>query len=319
MEWFSGNVTSAVQKAKHDGTIFLVFVYGDDDDSKSTLLEWNNECIKEVSDNCVAIKLESSSQSCQQFSQIYPVMCVPSIFFISARTGLPLEVHGGKMSHTDIVEKYQLAKSRHVSRGTAAANTSGAAANSSGAAASSQPPDQDKTAVDNRSDKPADEDSISLEEKKRRAEALLAAKREQKTLEEIEKEKASEIERRRLGQDLAKLRQFKEEQERKELEQARRKEKEEARLARERVKQQIEQDRLDRAARYQKEKTEADAVKQKQAEAKIAADEAAVRQRTAVQRETTRIQFRLPDGSSVTESFKSSQEFRVARDRKSVV
>ena len=77
----------------------------------------------------------------------------------------------------------------------------------------------------------------------RRAHQLLAMKREEKAQEEAEKAKQGEVERRKVGQDMARLKQWKEERERKEFENSYKKQKEEDRLAREKVRADLERDR----------------------------------------------------------------------------
>jgi len=77
-----------------------------------------------------------------------------------------------------------------------------------------------------------------------RARQLLAQKREEKAREEAEKSKNEEMERRKLGHDTARLKQWKEERERKEFENSYKKQKEEDRLAREKVRADLERDRL---------------------------------------------------------------------------
>lgn len=76
-----------------------------------------------------------------------------------------------------------------------------------------------------------------------RARQLLAQKREEKAQEAVEKAKHEELERRKLGQDVGKLKQWKEEREKKEFENSYKKQKEEDRLAREKVRADLEQDR----------------------------------------------------------------------------
>jgi len=76
-----------------------------------------------------------------------------------------------------------------------------------------------------------------------RARQLLVEKRDEKAREAIEKAKHEEVERRKLGQDTAKLKQWKEERERKEFENSYKKQKEEDRLAREKVRADLERDR----------------------------------------------------------------------------
>ena len=72
---------------------------------------------------------------------------------------------------------------------------------------------------------------------------MLAQKREDKLRAEAEKARHEEMDRRKVGQDMAKLKQWKEEREKKEFENSYKKQKEEDRLAREKVRADLEQDR----------------------------------------------------------------------------
>ena len=76
-----------------------------------------------------------------------------------------------------------------------------------------------------------------------RTQQLLAQKREEKAREAAEKSKTEELERRKLGQDMGKLKQWKEQRERKDFENSYKKQKEEDRLAREKVRADLERDR----------------------------------------------------------------------------
>ncbi len=122
MEWFDGNVGEAIQAAKQLKAIFVVVIHGE---SKwSFLFTWHwfesffclgpedDEATKEflsfLGDDSVNSKLKrptavcirvlNGSTECNQFSQIYPVVLVPSIYFIDSMTGVDLEVTGGKMT-----------------------------------------------------------------------------------------------------------------------------------------------------------------------------------------------------------------------------
>lgn len=128
-----------------------------------------------------------------------------------------------------------------------------------------------------------------------------------------ETESKGEVERRKLGKELQDFKRKQEEDQTKRLLEERQKEKEEERAARERVRQQIALDRAERAARYARTVQEENAAKearlqqvQQEQEAKR---EAAVRQRSTV----ARLQFRLPDGSSISSQFPAQSRLREAR------
>ena len=97
------------------------------------------------------------------------------------------------------------------------------------------------------------------------------------------------------------------EAEAKELRDQMKKDREEEKMARQRVKDQIARDREERAARYKKEKEEKEAEKQQKLEAKASATAEEDAVKAAARLEHARIQFRLPDGSAITQQFPSSE------------
>ncbi|KAI2525169.1 UBX domain protein 4, partial [Homo sapiens] len=117
MLWFQGAIPAAIATAKRSGAVFVVFVadgltvsprlecsgaisahcnfhlpsasnspasasyVGDDEQSTQMAASWEDDKVTEASSNSfVAIKIDTKSEACLQFSQIYPVVCVPSSF-----------------------------------------------------------------------------------------------------------------------------------------------------------------------------------------------------------------------------------------------
>uniref|UniRef100_A0A8C7RJF3 UBX domain-containing protein 4 n=1 Tax=Oncorhynchus mykiss TaxID=8022 RepID=A0A8C7RJF3_ONCMY len=96
MLWFGGSIPAAIISAKEQSSIFVVVITGDDEVSAQIMSSWEDDRVAEVSHNCcVAIKVDAKSETCSQFSQIYPVVCIPSSFFIG-ENGIPLEVVAGR-------------------------------------------------------------------------------------------------------------------------------------------------------------------------------------------------------------------------------
>ncbi|KAM9236016.1 UBX domain-containing protein 4 isoform 3-T3 [Leptosomus discolor] len=60
--------------------------------------------------------LKSTPKACLQFSQIYPVVCVPSSFFIGDN-GIPLEVIAGSVSVEELVTRIHKVKQMHTVKG----------------------------------------------------------------------------------------------------------------------------------------------------------------------------------------------------------
>lgn len=107
MKWFEGSIPEAIGAAKSRNAIFVVYVHDSSEASKSTDEALGQKDISSVlgSDKFVAIQLENGTEGAKQFSQIYPLVLVPSLFFISGQTGIPLEVLGGPLNVENLRHK----------------------------------------------------------------------------------------------------------------------------------------------------------------------------------------------------------------------
>ncbi|XP_069472642.1 UBX domain-containing protein 4 isoform X2 [Ambystoma mexicanum] len=113
MLWFKGSIPEAIARTKEREAVFVVFVAGDDEQSTQMAESWENEKVTETAaKGFVAIKIDSKSEACLQFSQIYPVVCIPSSFFIGDN-GVPLEVIAGSMSTDELVNRIDKVKQMH--------------------------------------------------------------------------------------------------------------------------------------------------------------------------------------------------------------
>ncbi|KAJ8282617.1 hypothetical protein COCON_G00051360 [Conger conger] len=113
MIWFEGTIPAAIASAKQQNAIFVVVITGDDAQSAQVLSCWEGDRVAEATENCcVAIKIDASSETCVQFSQIYPVVCIPTSFFIG-ENGIPLEVIAGSMSAEELVKRITKVKQMH--------------------------------------------------------------------------------------------------------------------------------------------------------------------------------------------------------------
>uniref|UniRef100_A0A8C7WVC5 UBX domain-containing protein 4 n=1 Tax=Oryzias sinensis TaxID=183150 RepID=A0A8C7WVC5_9TELE len=73
--------------------------------SAQLMSSWEDEQVSAAASSCcVAIKVPASSETCVQFSQIYPVVCVPSSFFIG-NSGVPLEVIAGGVTPQELLKR----------------------------------------------------------------------------------------------------------------------------------------------------------------------------------------------------------------------
>uniref|UniRef100_A0A8C0AUX3 UBX domain-containing protein 4 n=1 Tax=Buteo japonicus TaxID=224669 RepID=A0A8C0AUX3_9AVES len=88
----------------------VLYLTGEDEQSTEMAARWEDEKVTEAaSDGFVAIKIDTKSEACLQFSQIYPVVCVPSSFFIGDN-GIPLEVIAGSVSVEELVTRIRKVK-----------------------------------------------------------------------------------------------------------------------------------------------------------------------------------------------------------------
>lgn len=111
------------------------------------------------------------------------------------------------------------------------------------------------------------------------------------------------MERRKVGQDIQKMKRWQEDQQLKNIMEEREREKQQEKAARERVLAQIAQDKADRAARFSNNQS------QVQNNPQISVQ----RTPSTTNSNITRLQFKLPDGSSHTHEFASSELLEAVR------
>uniref|UniRef100_A0A8C2NBU5 UBX domain-containing protein 4 n=1 Tax=Capra hircus TaxID=9925 RepID=A0A8C2NBU5_CAPHI len=336
MLWFQGAIPAAIASAKRSGAVFVVFVAGDDEQSTQMAASWEDEKVTEASSNSfVAIKIDTKSEACLQFSQIYPVVCVPSSFFIGD-SGIPLEVIAGSISADELVTRIHKVRQMHSLKGEASlANGSQSEGSVSTPSASFEHNNtsdncqsrnvelcETPSTADTKSDSATGGESsgqtaVSQEpsgcSNQRPTEDLTVRVERFALIFRHSREIKKEIERRKTGKEMLDYKRKQEEELTKRMLEERNREKAEDRAARERIKQQIALDRAERAARFAKTKEEVEAAKAAALLAKQA--EMEVKRETSTKERSTvaRIQFRLPDGSSFTNQFPSDAPLEEAR------
>lgn len=347
MFWFEGSIPDAINLAKQRSSVFVVVITGEDEQSAQLISSWEDDKVSEEANNCcVAINVDAKSEPCVQFSQIYPVVCIPSSFFIG-ENGIPLEVIAGNVSAEELMKRINRVKQMHAQqiRGEKVLpeasgpvetrpldSTAPIPAPAMPVRSATEPESVPQTAKDslsstvddgslpstvtpaeNASSDHATQSEDKLDAKVERLTKKLEEKQEQKKKGEEEKEILAEVERRKMGKDVQDLKKKREGERTKRLLEERNREKAEEKAARDRVKQQIALDRADRAARYAKTQEEEKTAKQALLQARQAEHEerkeAVVRERSTI----ARIQFRLPDGSSFTNQFPSQSRLQEAR------
>ncbi|CAL4158408.1 unnamed protein product, partial [Meganyctiphanes norvegica] len=273
MQWFEGSIVQAVTEAKNANAIFVVYVHDSSEASTQTDLVLNDTEVSSVlsTTQFVAIKLENGTDGAKQFSQIYPLVLVPSLFFISGQSGVPLEIVGGAFSRDDLLNKlYKLnptceQDNSPVSQSNKNKETEESASSESKETAdlekdssmeafptaevdtiqettsSEAPTTRPPAAQDTESSacSPGQIDDLSnvpLEERLERAKIILEEKQANKQKEKEEEDRRKEVERRQTGKDVAKQRQLQHKEELRNAAEERRKDKQDDKLARERVK-----------------------------------------------------------------------------------
>ncbi|XP_052462539.1 UBX domain-containing protein 4 [Carassius gibelio] len=300
MRWFEGSIPAAIAAAKERRCVFVVVITGSDDQSAQLMSGWETVSVSEAAQNCcVAIRLDAQSEACVQFSQIYPVVCIPSSFFIG-ENGVPLEVIAGSVTEDELQRRILRVTQMHTQQIEDAERADQTEAHGS----------EESLSVSLEEERASGHETPQLlDDRVERITKKLEERREQKKKAEEENELKKEMERRKMGKEMLDFKRQQEEEKTKRLLEERNREKAEERAARERVKQQIALDRADRAARYAQNQ-------QDTAAARLAAQQTRENTRDAAQRERSavaRIQFRLPDGSSFTNQFPSETRLLEAR------
>uniref|UniRef100_A0A8C9RTP5 UBX domain-containing protein 4 n=1 Tax=Scleropages formosus TaxID=113540 RepID=A0A8C9RTP5_SCLFO len=283
---------------------------GDDEQSSHLMSSWEDQRVSDATSNCfVAIKIDAKSETCVQFSQIYPVVCIPSSFFIG-ENGIPLEVIAGSVSAEELVKR--IAKVKQVPA-EPILFLSHLLDHLMYLAPFSCYAWICESTVSSAMWLVIADFVLLLLETCCRLTKKLEERREQRRKGDEENEIKKEVERRKLGKEMLEYKRRQEGERTKRMLEERNREKAEERAARERIKQQIALDRADRAARYAKNMEEVEAAKVGVLQARRmeleAKKEASQRDRSTV----ARIQFRLPDGSFFTNQFPSETKLYEAR------
>ncbi|CAD5122609.1 DgyrCDS11022 [Dimorphilus gyrociliatus] len=240
---------------------------------------WENEdvCKAIEETRSVCLKLEANSEECAQFSVYYPVMTVPTTYFIGF-DGKQKLIVAGYVESADFLKKIT-------------------------EACDGVSPSDSASGVD-----------LSINDKVEKAKEKLRQKQEERKFEESQKEKDDELNRRSTGKNVTKLKQW---QETKEAEETRNqiiKDREEDKKAKERIKEQIARDRAERKARFEETQRLKKATTEKEKQEKLQREADEKRMEASRRSETARIQFRLPDGQAVNHFFPSGNKFQDAVD-----
>ncbi|RXN00178.1 UBX domain-containing protein 4 [Acipenser ruthenus] len=341
MLWFEGSIPAAIASAKQKNSVFVIFIAGDDDQSTQMLSSWEDDKVAEataqsfvaikidaksffIGDNGIPLEVIAGSVPAEQLVNRIEKVKQMHIQQKNVKLGgadenqVATEQHSASLVTPDLTSQSQSLPSETVQPN--GAHLSDAEPENIAAAAASKAC-LSKTVEDgvhSGQPSPAEEISVSSEDasvssqpeedlniKVERLTKKLEERREHKNREE-ESEIKKEVERRKVGKEILDFKKKNEGEKTKQMLEERNREKAEEKAARDR-------DRADRAARYAKTKEEVDAamaaaLQTRQAEL-VAKKQTSQKERSAI----ARIQFRLPDGSSITNQFPSETRLEEAR------
>merc|ERR1711973_479186 len=106
MNWYSGEVGAAIQKAIGEKKVFIVFVKDESENSTKMEEMWNETDVSETctDDKCVAISITKDLVPGQQFGAIYPILVVPSTYLINNQ-GIPTDIVPGLVEKEEFVKR----------------------------------------------------------------------------------------------------------------------------------------------------------------------------------------------------------------------
>lgn len=271
MNWYNGDIGTAISTSKTSQLIFMVYAYDEEEANHQMhdLINSDEDVAKLLNDNCLSLKLEKENETCKQFTQIYPVKSYPTIYLIG-NNGRPLDVIPGKGDQAvesketllASLQKSVVAHTLSLQMATVAAVAATASTSGSTSAAASLDQEQPKSS--------SEESSVaaevvgaadSIEEKVALAKEKLRQIKTKKLADEKEKQRIAEVNRRKMGQEVIKQKRERDEQEMRRVAAEKRKEKLDDELAKQRVKERIAQDREEKNKKYSVEQQEAAAAK----------------------------------------------------------
>jgi len=304
--FFSGTVQEAVTQAIELKFMLVVSIQDDKGDSLRLDSEtWKNEKVAELlSTEVVSLKLIASSEAARYFYSIYPVLILPTIYFIGFN-GAPLKVITGFQTPEQVLATFQEAKNLLYNQPTTPSQSS---ASSSSPSPSSSPSSSSSAAPSTPQPSPKEQTyqrpHLSEEEQKKKLLTKLEEIKRKKAEEENQKEKENEINRRKNGRESSEtVKRLQETKVKRELEE-KQKEKKDELAAKKKIKEQIEADKRERKKLF---------------EAKEPKETVLQNPPTGMSLYKTpsdapsKIAFRLLDGSTVSSQFKSTDTLATAK------
>eukprot|EP00057_Strongylocentrotus_purpuratus_P034462 XP_795314.1 PREDICTED: UBX domain-containing protein 4 [Strongylocentrotus purpuratus] len=317
MKWFEGQISNAVAQARQQRSVFMVYIRGSNEDSEKMDATWEEETVDKSCQEAgiVVLRLQADSEECKQFSVYYPVICVPCVYLIAGETGVLIESIAGFATSSDLVQKI---KKVHETMKQAQSASPPAEQPATAPQVAAVTPVQPSSTPEVSSAAASSSSSGSQKESAQERAARMRQKMEEvhrkKEQQRKEAEKQKELERRKVGQEIQKADQGRTELQARKAADDLRKERLDDKLAREKVLQQLARDKAEKEARFRTEKEKREQQKmqaQKEKEETLKATQA---QKEAAKLDTAMIQFRLPDGSTMTNQFDSKAPLQEAQD-----
>ena len=254
MLWFKGSVSEAIAESRRIGSLFIVYIKGDDEHSRKMDAVWENEKIKEVClSDCTAIRLLANSNELQQFSSIYPVVCIPCTYFLDG-AGTPLEVIAVSLPIEQFLDKIQQTIQKHRAKFPKVECPPPATVEQSESLPSTSL--QSNASTSSGPVEGSDNSEQALADRVARAKNLIEQKKKEKADKEKEDGRRKEVERRNEGQKLSKAKAEREEMLAQQMAERIRTEKAKDKAAKDAIRQKIAQDKAERAAREEVQKRE---------------------------------------------------------------
>ncbi|CCD73207.1 UBX domain-containing protein 4 [Caenorhabditis elegans] len=302
MQWFGGNVATAIQISRKNKALLIVYITTDSEDGQIFDGFWQHIDSSNLLCAVVGIKLKAGETSAQQFADIYPTPILPAAYLID-QNGKPLEVITPLVGKTydQFRAKFDKATAQFVNgMPTAAANQLSTPSPSPAPVqvpASTDAPIPAPTPVTApiQSSSTSQEMTRELAEKVARAKALL----EQKKQKDAEKKREAD---KHVKEEMTKAREAKQERDAEALVKAAKQRKMEKLAAESDKKRILAQIKADREAAQKK--------FGKLVNTENASENTEKKQETtvgkAVPSDRCRLQVRLPDGSTFVEEFPSN-------------
>ncbi|XP_071942676.1 UBX domain-containing protein 4-like [Antedon mediterranea] len=315
MLWYEESINAAIKAAQQKNSVFLVYIRGNEDDTGTKTMDksWDDGDVEQICKDggVVAIRLNANSVECAQFSEHYPVVCIPSVSFIDGSNGVYLEAIAGAVTPQElkanikkIVEKKNGTKSRDATDSNTQVKTSPQSVSSAAPQAAAS-----VSTTQSESSSSAKKTEETIEEKAARLRKKMYALQEKKEKQKKQVEKQKEMERRETGKQMQEQKKKNQDSVALRAMQERKKEKQEEEMHRKLVREQLERDKLEKKTRFEAEKREREEGKGKwnvQKQEQTAEEEL---ERKRKRMESARIQFRLPDGSTFTNKFQATATF----------